>query len=105
LQLQFREIFDWNKDLASDQRFQACTVPDIGGVERACPKRAFYFGLNPQHRMAVGMVKQILTNPHNAQQTVCLAGAMRDLPGMNPGFLYFLLFVWRFYGGNGSLFS
>jgi hypothetical protein len=22
-----------------------------------------------------------------------------------PGFLYFLLFVWRFYGGNGSLFS
>jgi hypothetical protein len=61
LQAQFREIFDWNRNLSSDPRFQACSVPDIGDVSRACPKRAFYFGLNPQHRRAVGMVKTILT--------------------------------------------
>lgn len=61
LQAQFAQIFDWNKDIGSDPMFRRCTVPDIGSVERACPKRAFYHGLNPQHRMAVGMVKHILT--------------------------------------------
>lgn len=65
MQNSFYELFIWNKPMPATSIVNTFLeneeeLPFLQEVSKVCPKRDFFFGMNPRHMMAVSRIKDVL---------------------------------------------
>ncbi|CAL8129139.1 unnamed protein product [Orchesella dallaii] len=88
MQENFYSLFNWRErmstsGIANDTFFNG-GQPLLQEIGETCPKREFFYGMNPRHRNAVLRLNQVLMEQSSPEGCLQIAGGLRDRDEVNP---------------------
>ncbi|CAL8095574.1 unnamed protein product [Orchesella dallaii] len=89
MQDNFLDLFIWNKPMPTTSIVNTFLeneneLPFLREISQTCPRRDFFFGMNPRHMNAVTRLNEILMEQRSPEDCLKMAAGLRDRGEINP---------------------